>query len=101
MVVKNPVGLADFQRNLCLFQIMKKLYKTTLGYEKWFTKHGSANKSWLHPEFNTLPMLDVKDIPSATIDDDDDDDGFDIVDEDEIDETNVEMNENLSNSSGE
>jgi len=78
---------------------MKKLYKTTLGYEKWFTKHGSANKSWLHPEFNTLPMLDVKDIPSATIDDDDD--GFDIVDEDEIDETNVEMNENLSNSSGE
>ena len=78
---------------------MKKLYKTTLGYEKWFAKHGSANKSWLHPEFCKLPMLNPKDIPSATIEDDDD--GFDMIDDEEIDETNIEMNENLSHGSDE
>lgn len=75
---------------------MKKLYKTCLGYEKWYSKNGSAHKSWLEPEHCKLPMLNMSDIPTTG----DDDDEFDVI-EDEIDETKAEMEENQSNDSEE
>ena len=77
-------------------QIMKKLYKTCLGYEKWFKKSGNTHKPWLEPEHSKLPMLNRSDIPTTG----DDDDEFDVI-EDEIDETTAEMEEKQSNGSEE
>ena len=76
---------------------MKKLYKTTLGYEKWHKKSGAAHKPWLEPEHSKLPLLDRNDIPACTSNEDD----FEMVDEEDIDETNAEMQEKLSNGSDE
>jgi len=94
---KLPKWFVNFLSTSMTPRIMKKLYKTTLGYEKWHKKSGAAHKPWLEPEHNKLPLLDRKDIPACNSNDDD---GFEMIDED-IDETNAEMEEKMSNGSDE
>lgn len=94
---KLPKWFVNFLSTVMAPRIMKKLYKTTLGYEKWRSKHGGNEKPWLQPELSKLPMLNKDDIPSHSKLEDE----FEIIEDEELDETSAEMAEDLSNASDE
>lgn len=43
-------------------QVISKLHKACIGYDEWKASNNPTYKPWLHPEQNTLPVLNKADI---------------------------------------
>ena len=43
-------------------QVISRIHKASLNYEKWKRTHNPNFKPWLNPEQMTLPRLNIEDI---------------------------------------
>ncbi|XP_057313031.1 START domain-containing protein 10-like [Hydractinia symbiolongicarpus] len=72
-------------------RIMKKLHKTALKYEKWKNEHNPEKKPWLTDGDNNLPLLNMHDVINHDPDE--------ANTSDEIDETFISPDSNISDGS--
>lgn len=55
---RGPLIIISSLGPLLFFQVMRSVHKAGQNYPAWKAQNVPDHKPWLHPEQNTLPMMD-------------------------------------------